>query len=112
MEAAENALEQRLCDIAADLVTDDKVFIRNLFMKEKAVWLEATTLCETNSQYLEELNFLSQTPGQTLQVTWLDYPDNFQDDYFRLVLFYFDALLWTYAAICNVKVYTSNKKPY
>jgi len=87
-------IENRLSDITADLVEleANTPFLERLFAIEAGRWVDAAYLCNGLTQRLRE---------ETVQVTWLDYPDAAPGKGYCLIIFFSEELHWSNVVLYN-----------
>ena len=104
--ANDQALEERLEDLVADLLSRKKYqgIVQRLFAEAKGTWVSVKSLCSgfPNTEALRD--GLDQLGEYDLLATWLDYPGTPEDAGQALIVFFAPASYWSKAAFYNRNV--------
>ena len=76
--------------------------MQRLLANESGKWTDIYTLCQDLNSVSDQLQSLEKLCDGILQVTWLDYPSNLEEEV-CLIVFYLESLHWN-----NMALYCKN----
>lgn len=103
MNQAEMEREERLADLAADLVSiqQNELMLERLFEAQPGQWVDIDSLVGGLPPVAHQLDEMAELADGTIRVTWLDYPQSLNGPGYCLILFFLEELLWSHVAVYN-----------
>jgi len=97
------SIEDELNDFMADLLSErqNEAFLHALFWAKPGAWQRVSALCIGLGSMLQQIDRLEQESGDYLSATWLEYPDQEDNEGFCLIVFFAPMLMWSNTAIYN-----------